>query len=174
MAAKTVNDVRFRFNRDRSETDPYFAGRIDTARILGIEGPSTKPENWGPPNLNFTNIGDVTDASPVRRLNGYFSIGDSVNLIRGKHTIQAGVEVRRNKIDTNTDQNARGTFTFSGLLTSALDERGQPVRGTGFDFADFLLGFPQSSSIRYGTTDTFSEPASSLRSCRMSGAPGRI
>ena len=84
----------------------------------------------------------MTDASPVRRLNGYFSIGDSVNLIRGKHTIQAGVEVRRNKIDTNTDQNARGTFTFSGLLTSALDERGQPVRGTGFDFADFLLGFP--------------------------------
>ena len=155
IAPKVVHDLRFRFNRDHSLTNPYFAGLLDTARLLGIEGPSTDPVNWGPPNLSFTNIGDLTDASPVQRLNGYWSITDSVSFVKGKHTLQAGGEFRRVKIDTNTDQNARGTFTFSGLLTSALDSKGQPLPNTGFDFADFLLGFPQSSSIRYGTTDTF-------------------
>jgi len=47
-------------------------------------------------------------------------------------------------------QNARGSFTFSGLLTSQLNAQGEPVSGTGFDFADFLLGLPQSSSLQYG------------------------
>jgi hypothetical protein len=154
VAPKIVHDVRFRFNRDRSQTTPFFAGLEDTARILGIEGPSTKPVNWGPPNLTFTNLGDLTDASPVQRLNGYWSIIDSVSIVKGKHTVQTGAEFRRVKIDTNTDQNARGTFTFTGLLTSGVSATGQPLPNTGFDFADFLLGYPQSSSIRFGTTDT--------------------
>jgi hypothetical protein len=155
VAPRIVHDLRFRINRDRSETNPFFAGLEDTARLLEIQGPSTKEINWGPPNLNFTNLGDLTDASAVQRLNGYWSITDSLSIVKGGHTAQFGVEFRRLRIDTNTDQNARGTFTFTGLITSGVDADGQPLPGTGFDFADFLLGFPQSSSIRFGSTDTF-------------------
>ena len=36
-----------------------------------------------------------------------------------------------------------------------LDARGLPLAGAGFDFADFLFGLPQSSSIRYGDTSTY-------------------
>ena len=68
--------------------------------------------------------------------------------------LQLGAEIRRMSLDTNTNQNARGTFMFTGLVTSAFDATGQPLANTGYDFADFLLGSPQSSSIRYGTTDT--------------------
>ncbi len=32
---------------------------------------------------------------------------------------------------------------------------GQPVSGTGFDFADFLLGLPQSSSLRFGSDNNY-------------------
>ena len=59
------------------------------------------------------------------------------------------------QINNRTDQNGRGTFTFSGLLTSAFDASGNPLPGTGFDFADFLLGLPQSSSVRFGNTSTY-------------------
>ncbi|HYP08875.1 MAG TPA: TonB-dependent receptor, partial [Bryobacteraceae bacterium] len=154
LRPRMVNDLRLRFNRDRSETVPFFASKDDTARRLGIDGPSTKPENFGPPNLNFTNFGDLTDASSVRRLNGSWSITEGLNVVRGKHTLQLGAEMRRVRLDTNTDQNARGTFAFTGLVTSAFDAGGQPLPNTGYDFADFLLGAPQSSSIRFGTTDT--------------------
>jgi hypothetical protein len=40
-------------------------------------------------------------------------------------------------------------------LTSELNASGQPVSGTGYDFADFLLGLPQSSSIRFGTNPIY-------------------
>ena len=154
LRPRMVNDLRFRFNRDRSETIPFFAGKEDTARLLGIEGPSMMPENFGPPNLTFTNLGDLTDGSSVKRINGSYSITEGVNIVHGKHTLQLGAEIRRMSLDTNTNQNARGTFMFTGLVTSAFDASGQPLANTGYDFADFLLGKPQSSSIRYGTTDT--------------------
>ena len=47
-------------------------------------------------------------------------------------------------------QNARGSFSFSGFLTSELNADGQPVKGTGFDLADYLLGLPQSTALKYG------------------------
>ncbi|MEK7406764.1 MAG: TonB-dependent receptor [Acidobacteriota bacterium] len=53
------------------------------------------------------------------------------------------------------NQNGRGTFTFSGFATSGFDADGQPLAGTGFDVADFLLGRPQSSSVRFGGADTY-------------------
>ncbi|MDZ4801621.1 MAG: TonB-dependent receptor [Bryobacteraceae bacterium] len=156
IGPKRVNDLRFRINRDRNETLPYFANRENTSAALGISGPAVNnPLTWGPPNINFTNFADITDAAPLLRHNQTVSITDSVSISRGNHTIGAGLEFRWARIDTNTDQNARGSLNFSGLLTSGLNSAGQPLPGTGFDFADFLLGFPQSSSIRYGTTSTF-------------------
>ena len=49
--------------------------------------------------------------------------------------------------------NALGTFTFNGYTTSDFTTQGLPVAGTGFDFADFLLGLPQATSVRFGTDE---------------------
>jgi hypothetical protein len=76
-------------------------------------------------------------------------------VVKDSHTLTAGGEYRRTQLNQRTEQNARGTFNFSGLLTSAFDRRGQPLAETGFDFADFLLGFPQSSSVRFGSADNY-------------------
>src|ERR1019366_6995110 len=76
---------------------------------------------------------------------------ESVILSRGKHTLTLGMQYGRNDFSTETQQNGRGTFNFTGEATSQLDANGLPVQGTrtGFDFADFLLGLPQSASIQY-------------------------
>ena len=154
MGPRKVHDFRFRFNRDRNLTVPYFAFKENVAKDLGISGPAQNPLTWGPPNLNFTNFADLTAANPILRRNQNVSLIDSVSIVQKGHTLQGGIEFRWAQINTNTDQNARGSFSFSGLVTSAF-VNGQPTPGTGFDFADFLLGFPQSSSIRYGTTNTY-------------------
>ena len=39
-------------------------------------------------------------------------VGDTVTLVRGPQTITFGGEYRRMQINTRTDQNARGSFTF--------------------------------------------------------------
>ena len=155
FSRRTIHTVRWNFSRNRSETLPFFAYSENVAAQLGINGVSNDPINFGPPNLNFTNFGGLTDASPVLRRDQTSGVNDSVTLVRGVHTIGVGGEYRRMQLNSRTDQNARGTFTFSGLATSAFSPQGQPLPGTGYDFADFLLGLPQSSSVRFGDTSTY-------------------
>ncbi len=66
-----------------------------------------------------------------------------------------GGDFKRQDRNITTDQNARGTFSFSGIATSAFNSSGQPLPNTGFDFADYLLGLPQSSSVQFGDDSTY-------------------
>jgi len=149
---RTVNNVRFSFNHNRNDTVPFFAFRRDVAGELGIQGTARDPINFGPPNLRFTNFGDLTDASPVLRQDRSFQFSEGLQHSRGRHNYSMGVELRRLHAGVTTDQNARGSFTFSGLATSGFDAARNPLPGTGFDFADFLLGRPQSGSVRFGAS----------------------
>jgi trimeric autotransporter adhesin len=150
-----INNLQFSFNRNRMETVPYFANGPDVASQLGIQGTSSNPLNFGPPNLNFTNIGALTDASPTLSRNQSQSMSEGVVVNRGKHTVSFGLSFQRNDLATQTDQNGRGTFTFTGFETSQLNANGQPVAATGYDFADFLLGVPQSAAITYGNSNLY-------------------
>jgi hypothetical protein len=58
-------------------------------------------------------------------------------------------------VSSQTDPNARGTFNFTGVATSAVNSSGQVVTGTGYDLADLLLGLPQSSSIQYSRQSNY-------------------
>jgi trimeric autotransporter adhesin len=66
-----------------------------------------------------------------------------------------GFTYTRADLATRTNPNGRGTFNFTGVATSQIDASGRPATGTGYDLADFLLGLPQSSSIRYGATSSY-------------------
>ncbi|MEZ5402779.1 MAG: TonB-dependent receptor [Bryobacteraceae bacterium] len=148
-----VNSFRFRFSRNRTDLTPYFAYGEDVAGELGIQGTSRDPVNYGPPNLTFTNFGALRDGSPSRRLDQAFSFGDGVIwVLPGNHNVSAGFDFRRNHFGTVSDQDGRGSLTFSGLATSGFDANGLAINGTGFDMADFLLGMAQSSSVRYGSS----------------------
>ncbi len=152
---RAVWNVRFNYNRNRNHTAPFFAYGPDIAGELGITGTSRDPMNYGPPNLSFTNFGGLADANPALRRDQTAGVSEGLTLIRQSHSFQLGAQYRRNQINSLTVQNGRGSFSFSGLMTSALDARGFPLSSTGFDFADFLLGYPQSSSIRFGSENTY-------------------
>jgi hypothetical protein len=59
---------------------------------------------------------------------------------RGNHNVGLGIEARAIRNDVIGQQDPRGTFGFTGAAT-------------GLDFADFLLGLPQTSTIGYGNPD---------------------
>src|SRR6185437_7132647 len=82
-----INNLQFSFNRNRMDTVPYFANGPDIASQLGIQGTSTNPLNFGPPNLNFTNFGALSDASPTLTRNQSQSLAEGVVVNRGQHTI---------------------------------------------------------------------------------------
>jgi len=154
-SARLIQTLRMRLNRNTSDLTPFFANKTNIAGELGIQGAAQDPINYGPPNLNFTNFGRLADGSPLQRRDLNVSIAASFVYVRGKHSLSAGGDTARVIFNNRTDQNARGTFTFSGLATSRLDANGVPVPASGFDFADFLLGLPQSSSIRFGSPSNY-------------------
>jgi len=150
VAAELISNFQIRFNRNRSEATPYFSTLPDVAQQLGIPGTSSNPLNYGPPTLNFTNFGALTDGVASLTRNQSQGFTESINWVKGEHNFTFGAGYTRPDLSTKTDPNGRGTLNFTGVATSALSATGQVVTSTGFDLADFLLGAPQSSSIQYG------------------------
>ncbi len=149
------NSANFTFSRNTNSTDPYFAYSTNVAAELGITGTLQTPISYGPPSLSFTNFGSLSDAAPSTNHNQTANFTDNITYVyKRKHNLTFGYLFRRLQNNTTNYQNARGSFSFSGLETSQI-VNGQPVSGTGYDFADFLLGLPQSSSVRYGTNSLY-------------------
>jgi trimeric autotransporter adhesin len=150
-----LNDTQVVFSRNRSQTLNNFANSVNVAGGLGITGVSTSPIDFGVPQLSFTNFTGVTDAIPALTRNQTYRFVDAVTYTRGKHTFQTGAEARRIENNTFSDPTPEGQFTFNGLVTSQLNANGQSLQGTGLDFADFLLGFPYATNVRFGTPSKY-------------------
>jgi hypothetical protein len=150
-----INSSTLYFTRSRTQSSNLFSNTDDAAAALGITGVSTVPLFYGLPSISFTNFAGISTPAPSLRRNQTWRFVDSLELLKSKHTVTIGYEMRR--VDTNSlsDPAPNGSFTFDGLLTSEAGAGGQAVSGTGYDFADFLLGLPQATSIRYGTPSVY-------------------
>ena len=155
FGSNALNTAQLTFNRNRTTQNSFFSFGPNVAAELGILGTSQEPINYGPPTLSFTNFAALSDALPSRSVVEYVQEGDSFQWVKGDHTMTFGGDFKRQDRNITTDQNARGTFTFSGIATSAFNSNGQPLPNTGLDFADFLLGLPQSSSVQFGSDSTY-------------------
>lgn len=150
-----VHDSRLYYSRNRVLALNRFAFNTDVAGQLGITGVSTDPIDYGVPQLGFANFSGVNDVAPSLARNQTFRYVDNLSIIRASHTVRTGFEIRRIETNLRTDPTPRGSFTFDGRATALLDSAGQPLAGTGFDLADFLLGLPQATSVRYGAASTY-------------------
>ncbi|HVN77667.1 MAG TPA: TonB-dependent receptor [Terriglobia bacterium] len=150
-----VNNAGFRFNRLRTNSLNSFAYVNDVEGDLGITGVSPAPINYGVPTIRLTNFAALQDTNPMLRRNQTSHANDAVTYVKGKHTLRGGAEYRRIELNFNTDPNGRGTYTFNGLATSQFGPQGNPLPGTGYDLADFLLGLPQSTSVQYGESSYY-------------------
>jgi hypothetical protein len=150
------SNFTWNFSRSISKNAPYFAYGTNIAAALGITGTSQDPINYGPPNLSFTNFGSLSDGSASTSRNQTSNLQENITYVyKRSHNITAGLGYRRLQQNPLSYANSRGSFSFSGLLTSGLDANKNPLAGTGYDFADFLLGYPQSSSLQLGAKSDY-------------------
>jgi len=152
FSSNTLNRLAGSFSRNSNQGTPFFAD--NPAANIPIEGVVVPPADYGPPTFSFTNFSTLSDANAMRTVNQTTGVADTLTLIRGSHSITVGGGYRRMQINQNTDQNARGNFTFTGIETSQFIN-GLPVPNTGNDFADFLLGYPYSSAVSSSRNDYF-------------------
>jgi len=132
--------TRYQFTRQSNTTTPFFANRTNVSGDAGITGNNQEPVNWGPPRLSFTTMAGLSDAVPLSNDTMTHAAGLEGYLFRGRHNFTVGGDIRRHHIDILSQQDPRGSFTFTGAAT-------------GFDFADFLLGTPSASAIAFGNAD---------------------
>ncbi len=134
---------RYQFTRSKNTNVPFFAGRTNVSGDAGIDGNNQDPLNWGPPTLRFASeFAGLSDGVYSDSKNTVHVVGSEIQRFRGRHTITAGGEYRRIANDVFAQQNPRGLFSFTGARS-------------GSDFADFLLGLPQTAELASGNPDKF-------------------
>jgi hypothetical protein len=143
------NLLNVTFNRNRTDGRNLYAFSRNIVGDAGISGVSSDPYDWGVPNLSFTSVADLFDRNPSLRLDQRFEVNDTIIRSWGRHGVRMGGGYRDLRLDSESNTNARGSFVFTGLYTSAI-ANGRPLAETGIDFADFLLGLAQQASVNYG------------------------
>jgi len=150
------NNATVAFSRNSSQGTPFFAYKNNIEGALGIVGPDESPIDYGPPSLSFVNFGGLSDGTASISHSQTVNFNDTVTWVyKRKHNFSFGFGYRRMQTNSLSYANSRGGFSFSGLLTEGFDANGQALPNTGMDFADFLLGYPQSTSLRIGNASTY-------------------
>jgi hypothetical protein len=149
---RRTNLFRFTYNHNHVSTTNLYSNVTDVAGDAGIGGISTNPFDFGLPGISFTTFGGLTDPTPRRELDQTYTLSDTLSWYRGKHNWRFGADYRRILQSFRSAKNAEGSFVFTGFETSQFTAGSAlPVNDTGYDFADFLLGLPQQTSLQSGT-----------------------
>jgi trimeric autotransporter adhesin len=143
------------YSRYAARTTPFFANRVNVSGEAGINGNYQSPAYWGPPSLTFASaITGLSDTNPSFTRNQTAGVSESIFWSHGSHNLTFGGDFRRQEFNLLQQQNPRGSFAFTGAATRAT-VNGEPNLETGSDFADFLLGIPDTSAIAFGNADKY-------------------
>jgi len=135
-------NINVQYSRFAVRSVPYFANRVNVSGSAGITGNNQEPGNWGPPTLSFASgIQSLSDGQQAVNRNQTLGFSPTLMWIRRPHNITMGMDYRRQQFNALSQQNPRGTFSFTG--------------GPGQDFTSFLLGIPDASSIAFGNADKY-------------------
>lgn len=133
----------YQFSRLATRVRPFFENRENVSGQAGISGNNQDPLNWGPPALVFSSgIAGVSDAQSAFNRNLTSGVSYSMLWNRNAHNVMFGADFRREQFNYLSQQDPRGTFTFTGAAA-------------GSDFAGFLLGVPDTSAIAFGNADKY-------------------
>src|SRR5436309_1768040 len=144
-------------NRPRAFIRDPFAGNLITSnRINSISNKlpgisrNLSPIAWGTPQVTITGFviaaggtgttfGDNSNG-PYENRNRVYQAIDNFSWTRGTHSFRFGGELRWDQYNQLGNQFPRGSFNFQPNATSNVG-----AAGTGYGFADFLLGYESQS-----------------------------
>lgn len=143
-----INEFRFGFNISNDTLESLHTNtdfNIDSLGIGEFRVPNDGnrkliPREQGVPLLGFT-IGERINGNGLDRMNTY-QFGDHVSLVRGRHNVKMGGEVYRISMERAGANLAQGAIGWSS-------------NETGYDFASFLMGLPNSTQTPEGEPKTF-------------------
>jgi len=126
----TVNQFNFGFNRIFNHIDSYGTGSCESQK-LGIPGANLGGDSCGLTSTQQTGYWSLGDRgyTPFQGGTNIFSVSDSLDLVRGKHDIKVGGNIRANQMNVKAIGFQDGYWIFSGDWA-------------GDTQSSFLLGLP--------------------------------
>ena len=139
LSNSIVNEARFGYTKFYNTNGPQLAFTRDVVGTLAIKGlASGPPVQWGIPSIGIQNYSGFGNSSegPYENNNSAMQFINNLSIVRGKHNIKIGGELRLDRYNQVGNQFARGEFQFTNQAT-----RNPGLSGTsGHAFADFLIG----------------------------------
>jgi hypothetical protein len=138
FSASVLNEARTGFTRQRNYYFPSLVGS-DIIQQVGIQGVGTT----GIHNVPAFNINGITSTdqpnSQALTLDTNFQWTDNLSWTRGRHAMKFGFDAIRDQLGGyNYPNSMYGAYNFNGAYT-------------GFGYADFLLGIPQTTQLSIPT-----------------------
>lgn len=135
------------WNRVNAHTTNFFTSGTDIATQLGVLGPggsalNASPLNYGVPSVVLSSFTGINQVQPTFSINQTLSLAETLAWRHNQHNFRFGGDYRRVHHDFLGGNNATGTFYFTGLYT-------------GSSLGDFLLGYPQETSINSSDTKNY-------------------
>jgi hypothetical protein len=146
FSSSTVNELRVGFNRVKGSDGITAGGQQPPPPELTVPGVANDPAVAGitvfsPAGYSF--IGDP-EFIPTYTLTQELQLSNTLSLVRGRHSIKTGFQIRRSYFDLFQIPQPRGKFSFSGEFTQDADHND----GTGDPLADALLGYSSQIDIQ--------------------------
>jgi hypothetical protein len=143
ISATVINDVRLGVTRQYL---PFLHPSFDQGLPATLGYPRIIPQDAFPPVQisGLLSVGNA-DFSGGLRAQNIAQVVEQLSLIRGSHSIKAGMDLRQWRLSFINRLNPSGNFTFNQALT------GDPLQpaGTGFGLATFLLGEVSGGNLGY-------------------------
>ncbi|HYP12843.1 MAG TPA: TonB-dependent receptor, partial [Bryobacteraceae bacterium] len=147
-----LNQLSFGFNRlavpiENVTRSGDWANKAGLRGLPGGEASESFPEiGWGGTNAPTGWRG--TDARDFQDVNNSFTLQNSMQWQRGKHSFKFGIQHQR--LQDNYRERDTGTnflANFSNAQTQGFSAAGTPVNTTGHAYASYLLGAVNSATI---------------------------
>ena len=155
FSPSVIHEFRYGYNRVQANLRPF-----DTTRRsdeFGIAGVSTKEPVTGLSNFRPAGYAALGDSSFLPNFQGSqtHQLISALSIIKGTHTIKAGMDIRYPDSFFNTYQRERGQISFNGVFSQDPQSRG----GTGSSMADFVLGLANNGILSNEITGTLEHSA---------------
>lgn len=157
FSANTINSARIGYNHLFFETASQTAYGPNLQANLGFANAPETPALYGIPNVNFgqtyQGIGNGNNGTSTK--SGTYQFVENLKLIRGKHSITVGADIRRLHEFEQDNYLGTGNISTNGEYTANCNRGdngcnlGSTGTGLGNSAADLLLSDPSSLSGPY-------------------------
>ncbi len=152
-----LNQATLGYSRDHYLNGTNTAYGPNLSALVGLANTNPNPATYDLPQVNIFNYQGFGGGEPTTYADNIYQGVDTVTLIRGRHTLNFGIDVRRLQLFELDNYGGTGSLSFNGEFTAAVPGFAGSSLGSGGTYsatapyqgnalADFLLGDTSSAN----------------------------